>query len=67
MNDIKYRSVKKSRNEIVEILAKLKSWNLDQLIFRNLFKSKNSIKVRNASITEELNFYISNNRVVFTK
>ena len=39
----KYRSNKKGRNKIVEILAK--SCNLPKFKSKNLFKSKNSIKI----------------------
>ena len=41
----KYRSVIKSRNEMIEISAKLKSRNLLNFKFKNLSKYKNSIKV----------------------
>ena len=34
------KSIKKSGNKIVKILAKLKSWNLPKFKSRNLFKSK---------------------------
>ena len=36
----KYKRVRKSRNKIVKILAKPKSWNLPKLKFENLFKHK---------------------------
>ena len=41
----KYRSVRKSRNKTVKILAKLSSQNLLKPKSRNLIKFKNFIKV----------------------
>ena len=59
-----YKSIKKSGNEIVKILAKLKSWNLPKSKSENLFKSN---KVQNTSATQELNFSIYDAKIVFTK
>ena len=36
----KYKSIRKIGNEIVETLAKLKSWNLLKFRFENLSRSK---------------------------
>ena len=55
---------KKSKNKIVEILAK--NQNLVKFKSENLFKSKNFIKVLNTSTIKKLNYLISNTRVVFT-
>ena len=52
-----YRSIKKSGNKIVEILAKLKNQNLSKFRFENLFKSK---KAQSASVMQEFNFLILN-------
>ena len=41
INSNKYKSIKKSENKIVQILAKSKSWNLLKFRSRNLAKSKN--------------------------
>ena len=41
----KYRNIKKSENKMIEILAKLKSWNLSKSEFGNLFIFKNTIGV----------------------
>ena len=39
----KYKSIRKSENKIVKILAKSKSWNISK--FENLSKFKNFVKV----------------------
>ena len=52
---------KKSRNKIVEILAKLKNRNLPKFRFVNLFNLK---KVKNSSTMTEPNFLSSNAKVV---
>ena len=52
---------KKSRNKIVEILAKLKNRNLPKFRFVNLFNLK---KVKNSSTITEPNFLSSNTKVV---
>ena len=36
----KYQNIKKSRNEIIKILVKSKSWNLLKFKFKNLSKSQ---------------------------
>ena len=36
----KYKSIRKSRNEIVKMLAKLKSWNLAKSRSKNLLRFK---------------------------
>ena len=38
ISKVEYKSIRKSRNKIVEILAKLKNRNLPNFRFRNLFK-----------------------------
>ena len=60
----KYKSIRKSENKMVEILANLKSWNLPKLKFGNLFKSK---KTQNASTIEECKFLTSSTLMFFIK
>lgn len=51
---VSIKILKKSKNEIIKILTKLKDWNLLKSRFENFFKSKNFIKVQNASIIKIL-------------
>ena len=67
MTGIKYKSIKKSRNKTIKILAKLKNWNLPKSKFRNLLRSKIFIKFQNISTSKQLNFLILNTKVVFNK
>ena len=60
----KHKSLRKSGNEIVKILAKSKSSNLLKSRSRNLFRFK---KVQSISIIEKPNFLISDARAAFTK
>ena len=64
VNDNKCKSIRKSRNKIVEILAKLKNQNLLKFRFKNLFRCK---KIQNTRNIKESNFLTYNTRVVFTK
>ena len=64
VNDNKYKSIRKSRNKMVEILAKLKNQNLLKFRFKNLFRSK---KIQNTRSIEESNFLTYDASVVFTK
>ena len=66
-NSSKYKSIRKSRNKIVKILAKSKIWNLLKLRSRNLSKFKNSIKIQNDSIIRIANFLTLNAKVTFVK
>ena len=59
-----YKSVKKSGNKMVEILAKLKSWTLPKFRLKNLSKSK---QVQSTYTIEEHNFLTLDTRKVFTK
>ena len=56
--------MKKSKNKIVKILAKSKSWNLFKIRFRNLSKFK---KVQSIVTIKKLNFFTLNTRLAFTK
>ena len=58
------KSIRKRRNKIVEISAKLKTRNLPKFRFRNLFKSK---KIQTNSVIWKSNFLIFNIKIVFTK
>ena len=60
----KYKNIKKGENKRVEILAKLKIWNLPKSSFANLYRSK---QVKNASVIVKYNFQTSSTRKVFTK
>ena len=53
------KSIRKSKNKIVEILTKSKVWSL--------FKSKYLIKIQYTSTIRKHNFLIPNNKVVFIK
>ena len=64
ISNSKYKNIKKSRNKIVQILAKSKSQNLLKFRSKNLFIFK---KVQSAIAIEGLDFFTSNVRVVFTK
>ena len=64
INNSECKSIKKSRNKIVKISTKLKSWNLLKSKSRNLFNFK---KIQNTGVIEKPNFLISNTRVVFIK
>ena len=55
---------KKSENEILEILVKLKSWNLHKFKSKNLSRSK---KIQNASTIEELNFLSFSIIIIFNE
>ena len=59
-----YWNKKKSRNEMIKILTKLKSWNLLKSRFENLFKSK---KIQNTRTIKKPNFLTFNAKIVFTK
>ena len=59
-----YKSIKKIRNKMVKILAKLKSLNLSKSRSKNLFRFK---KVQNIGTIREFNFLTPNTRVGFTK
>ena len=41
----KNRNIRKSRNKLIKILIKLKSWNLLRFKSRNFYKFKNTVKV----------------------
>ena len=64
VNNIEFNSVKKSRNKIVEILAKSKIQNLLKSKFVNLFKFK---KVQNNSDIKKPNFLSFSAKVIFNK
>ena len=64
INGNKHKSIIKCGNQMVEILAKLKSWNLPISKSENLFKGK---KVQNVDIIKKSNFLTLNNKTVFTK
>ena len=60
----KCRTIKKSRNEIVEIMFKLKSQNLPGCRFKNLSISQ---KDWDANIIDKPKFIIINKSITFTK
>ena len=59
-----FKNIKKSRNKIVEILAKSKNQNLSKFRSGNWFKSKN---FQSIGTIKELNFFILNVKITFTK
>ena len=62
VNSSKYKSIRRSENKMVKILAKLKNKNFLKFRSKNLFRFK---KFQNASTIEELNFLSPNTRVAF--
>ena len=66
INSNKYKSIKKIRSKIVEILAKYQ--NLLKFKSKKLFfKFKNLVKVSNANVIKEYNCLTSNIKIFFTK
>ena len=63
----KYKSIKKSGNKTIKILAKSKSQNLLKLKFQNKSKLNKSIKVQSTNIKEEFKFLILDAIIVFIK
>ena len=61
----KYKSIKKSGNKTIKILAKSKSQNLLKLKFQNKSKLNKSIKVQSTNIKEEFKFLILDAIIVF--
>ena len=64
VDNSKYRSIKKSRNQIIKILDKSKSRNFIKFNFENLFKFKKS---QNAKLIKKPNFSILDTRIVIIK
>ena len=62
-----YKSIRKIKSEIIEILTKLQSWDFSKSRSRNLSKLKNFIKFQNTNIIAKLNFLISNIKINYIK
>ena len=62
--DSKYKSIKKSRNKMIEIWAKSNSRNLPRFRFENIFEFK---KTQYSYITKESNFLIFDAKIISIK